>query len=333
MTFVLSVEVLGGYPRSDRYRRLRRRLEEKAEETTWRVGQVLVEDTMMIIGIQLGSGMTAVVDGMMDWHDPLRPFAEAWLNTGLGELARWFDNNFFYRKPVFTDLPSPKYYVWPPRVRHVIEALPEGVGLKIVVPGPLTFAKLSHNKTGKSEWELAEAIAEILSAEARLSVEAGASIIQIDEPYLADVDVSVDDAVHAVNLINKIVKGLNASSRIAIPYNVPVPEVYEAILEAKVDYIVIDLADNPAKALSLLKNKGLGGHGLGLGIVQARDIYPDPYEKIRDVAREAYASTGKPEKVLLTTSAWLDLIPFRYAIDKTRLLGMYAAKLVEESLD
>jgi len=328
MPLVVEAEVLGGYPRSERVRKTLRRFEEKAEEGFIDVAQTVWEDTLLIVGAQLGAGLTIVVDPVIDWHDPLRPFAEAWRNVAVDGLLRWFDNNFFYRIPVFTDMPDPKKLVTPPRVIQLKKVLPKFARLKIVLPGPVTFARLSKNMTGRSLEELAAEIAAILAREAEKAAEAGAAVVQVDEPFLADIDATPDDAELAAELASRILGAASAkgaATRLAIPYNVPEPQVYEKLLSARANYIVLSMADNPAKALQLLQTKGLNGHGLGAGVVQARDIYPDSYEKAREVLNKAVEATGA-EKLLVTTSAWLDLIPLNYAIEKTRIVAIIAER-------
>lgn len=320
-------EVLGGYPRSARVRKLLRRLEEKAEAGHVETLRAIWEDTLMIAGVQLGAGLDYVVDPVLEWHDPLRPFVEAWRNVAVDGLLRWFDNNFFYRIPVFIDAPDPKRYVVAPRVLQLKEALPSFARIKTVLPGPVTFAKLSKNKTGKSLEELADDIAAILAREARAAVEAGAAAVQLDEPWLADVEATPDDAALAAELADKILraaKEAGAETRLAIEYNVPEPQVYEKLLEAKsVDYLVLDVADAPEKALSLIEARG-APEGLGLGIVQARNIYRENYGKVKPWIERA-VEAARPKRLLLTTSAWLDLIPLQYAIEKTNILGHIAA--------
>ena len=320
-------EVLGGYPRSERVRKLLRRLEEKGEAGYVEALRAVWEDTLFILGAQAGAGLDTLTDPVVEWHDPLRPFVEAWRNVAVDGLLRWFDNNFFYRIPVFVDAPDPKRYVVAPRVAQLRQALPGFTRIKVVLPGPVTFTRLSRNKSGKSDEELAEDIAGILAREARRAAEEGAAAVQLDEPWLADVDATPDDAALAAELASKILgeaKAAGAETRLAVQYNVPEPGVYEKLLDAKnTDYIVIDVADAPEKALRLLEAKG-GPSGLGLGVVQARNIYPEHYGQVKPLIEKA-VEAAKPERLLLTTSAWLDLIPLSYAIQKTNILGHIAS--------
>ncbi len=324
----VEAEVLGGYPRSERVRKTLRRLEEKGEAGHVEALRAVWEDTLLLLGVQLGAGLDAAVDPVLEWHDPLRPFAEAWRNVAVDGLLRWFDNNFFYRIPVFIDEPDPKRLVVAPRVRQLRSALPGWARVKVVLPGPVTFARLSRNQTGKSLEELASDIAAILAREAKAAAEAGAAVVQLDEPWLADVDATPDDAALAAELASRILgeaKAAGASTRLAIEYNVPEPGVYEKLGSLKnVDYLVLDVADAPEKALRLIEAKGAPTAGLGLGVVQARNIYPEHYGSVKPWIERA-VKAAEPEALLLTTSAWLDLIPLSYAVQKTNILGHIAA--------
>lgn len=265
--------------------------------------------------------MAHVVDGMVDWHDPFRPFADAWRNVHVDGLLRYFDNNFFYRIPVFSDEPEPSRLVLAPRVRR-FKALAEPAEFKVVVPGPVTFAFMSKPPDGMKPEDLAEAIAGALAHEAKEAVAAGASYVQIDEPILADPDATRDQAVLAAELASRI--GMEAGSRagVAVYFDVPKREIFEALLEAKVDVLSLGIADAPGRALDLISTVGFGGHTPGLGLINSRQIYDDDYTYTRELAEKTIKSV-EAEEAIITTTAWLDLIPYRYSLRKTSLLGWY----------
>jgi len=322
----LVADVLGGYPRSTRLRKALRRLEERGEAELTEVQRIIYEETLVVVGAQLGAGMYSVVDGMLDWHDPLRPFAEAWRGVYINGLLRWFDNNFFYRIPVFVEEPDPKRLVLAPRVRMLRSILPDWARIRVVVPGPYTFTKLSKNRTGRDDRELMGLIAKLLAEEVRRAVEAGASVVQVDEPMFADVDAKPDEASEAVEAINTMFKAAGSTeTRLAIPYNVPSPDVYERILDVKARTIILDFVDAFERGLKLVKEKGVGGHELGAGIIEARNIYIEPYERFASQL-DAIISVYNGDRLLITTSTWLDLIPLHYAIEKTKILGCYTAR-------
>ena len=318
--------VLGGYPRSREARHLLRDVERglvPPAEASLRLQRVHSE----IIGVQKAAGLPVIVDGMVDWHDIFRPFARSWRNVSVDGLLRYFDNNFFYRIPVFVGEPDAIEPVLAPRVRDFVELAHPSV-LKVVVPGPVTFARLSKNSSGLSGEELAVKIASILRQEVSKAVEAGAGFIQVDEPFLADIDATRDDAVLAVELFNKIIKGYEEKASIAVYFNAPSPDVYEAILNVKSRYLSIDVYDTRTRALDLLAAKGFGDHVPVLGVIDGRRIHDDDIDRIVDDVRRLVDKNT--EELVLTTTTWMDLIPFRYSLRKTILLSRLVEKFAEE---
>lgn len=82
-----------------------------------------------------------VIDGMLRWHDLLRPFAEKLDGVEVDGLSRWFDNNLFYKKPVIVGEVKRtnkilKEYVYPSEIPNR--------RFKLVLPDPFTFTSLSE---------------------------------------------------------------------------------------------------------------------------------------------------------------------------------------------
>ncbi|MCS7098728.1 MAG: hypothetical protein RMH84_02120 [Sulfolobales archaeon] len=310
---------LGGFPRNRVLRRALRDYERGA------VGyedleKVLVSSSLVVIGAQLSSGLAYVVDGMLDWHDIFRPFTSSWRNVTPTGLLRYFDNNFFYRVPLFTGKPEAASYVWAQRVRRYAP-LAEPAGFKIVVPGPVTFTYMSKNGSEVTNEELASSIADLLAAEVRLAVEAGASLVQVDEPLLADPDIGYDLSALAAELSSRIASSAgSAKTVLAIYFGAPRADVYENALNARVSCISIDVADAPNSSLKLIESKGFGSHCAVLGLVNSRTVYRDPIDVMVDTATKALKNY-EGDEVGVTTTTWLDLVPYEYSISKLRVLS------------
>ncbi|WP_238523620.1 methylcobalamin--homocysteine methyltransferase [Acidilobus saccharovorans] len=318
--------VLGGFPRTREARHALRDMERGAGSQVSIEWNVTAEEAA-VIGVQEALGFRYVVDGMVDWHDIFRPFVNAWRNVAVSGLLRYFDNNFFYRVPVFTDRPDPDHFVWPPRIR-AFSNIAEPSPLKAVIPGPLTFLLMSKNASELSKEDLAESIASALAMEAQAAEEAGAALIQIDEPYMTDQELSRDDAILGVELINSIVSRLKVPTVVSLYFDVAREDVYEALLNIKATYISIDVADAPTRALSLIAKKGLGGHKPILGVIDARRIESDDFNKIKDWALQVSKEAGD-EEIGLTTTTWFDVIPYTYSLRKAYLLSTITERLGE----
>ena len=323
MTIRVWGMILGGYPRSRRARYALRDLERGSIglQEYW---SAMLEVHSEIIGAQKAAGLPVVVDGMIDWHDIFRPFARSWRNVSVNGLLRYFDNNFFYRIPVFKGEPDIIEPVWPPRVR-AFRLLADPASLKIVLPGPLTFARLARNESGLSLEDLAERIAVLLRREVELTSEYGV-YVQIDEPVLSDRKASPSDAELAVELSNKIIGGVEDRAIFAVYFDFPSRSVLEKILESRARYLALDIADSPSRARE--NAIPLEGHVPVLGLVDGRRIHEDRLEgPVLEAARRL--SEGASE-VVVSTTTWMDLIPYRYSLKKTMLVSKLVSRLADE---
>ncbi|MCE4608627.1 MAG: methylcobalamin--homocysteine methyltransferase [Caldisphaeraceae archaeon] len=314
--------VLGGYPRSG-YVRHEMRDAERGDSAFLFHEAAIALASASVIGTQVASGMRYATDGMIDFHDIFRPFARSWRNVSIDGLIRYFDNNFFYRIPVFNGEPDPARFVWASRVK-AFKSISSPIGMKVVIPGPLSFLLMGKNESGLKERELGYSIAKAISLEAKAAEKAGAAVMQIDEPILSDQEINDDLGDLEVELLSIISSSIRLPTILSIYFDVPRKEIYEKIINAKVDYISLDVADSPRRAMELINAKGFGDKRPVLGLIDARRIHDDNYDKIKDMARSV---AKNHEEVGITTTTWFDTIPYSFAIRKTQLLGIYLERL------
>ncbi len=320
--------VVAGYPRP-RHVRIALRDRERGELPLGAAEESLALGAATVIGAQVSAGLAFAGDGCMDWHDILRPFAVAWRNVSLGGLLRFFDNNFFYRIPVFHGEPEPTDSLVAPRVKRFLP-LARPAGFKATIPGLLTFLRLSKNEAGVEDEELGKAIAEVLAAEVKGAVAAGASLIEVQEPFLADVDASPDDVELLKDLLKPIREAAGEAKLVlSIYYNFPERKVYEKLLEVDADYVALDFADAPKRAYETLESVGRGSWVPAFGEINGREIYDDNVSVLSERIAAAAKSLSLDEVVVTTTSGF-ELIPYRYSLRKTVLLGRLAESVAEK---
>src|SRR5919204_4755134 len=133
--------------------------------------------------------------------------------------------------------------------------------IKFSFTGPFSLAKRVRNEAYADEADLVLAFARVLNREARLLAAAGATLLQIDEPFLAGYRDRVELAVQA---INAVAEGIDVHWAVHICYGNryarPLWEghydfLFPAILDASVDQLVLEFArkghaDLPAVARS-----------------------------------------------------------------------------------
>jgi len=138
--------------------------------------------TVKVIDTQISDGFSYVTDGMLKWQDLFRPFTENLSGVKMGGLARWFNNDTFYRKPIIVG------DVW--RKKSIIEKVsytkhqPKNLPWKAILPAPYTFVQLSENQFYTDETELMFKYAEVLREEIRGLARRGFKYVQLSDPAL-----------------------------------------------------------------------------------------------------------------------------------------------------
>lgn len=157
---------------------------------------------------------------------------------------------------------------------------------KATCAGPLTFGSRIHPGTVyKGVVDVAERFADVINAELKGLVAAGAAFIQIDEPARGNVS-----GLEMARLFNRATDGVSARlayhicfgnrfgrSRFARTY----APYFPGILEARADQFVLEFAGRELAELELWQRYG-DGRELGAGVIDVKGFNPDTPE---DVAR------------------------------------------------
>ena len=159
-----------------------------------------------------------------------------------------------------------------------------GRATKATCAGPLTFGSRIHpGKTYKGVVDVAERFAEVINAECKALVAAGAEIIQLDEP--ARGNVSGEEMARLYNLATEGVKaklgfhvcfgnrfGRSRFDRSYRPY-------FPGLLKARADQFVLEFAGRELSELDVWKEYG-AGRELGAGVIDVKGFYPDSPEDV-----------------------------------------------------
>ncbi len=176
------------------------------------------------------------------------------------------------------------------------ELAPEAVGLardfrftrehtdrpiKFSLTGPFSLSCRVRDETYHDRAALVRALAGVLNAEARELVAAGATQLQIDEPFLAGYPEMVGLAVEAINLVTEGVEatwGLHVcyGNRYARPsWEGHYAFLFPAVLAAAVDELVLEFARKGDEDVRTISQLGWD-RALGLGVldVKSEDVEP-----------------------------------------------------------
>ena len=163
---------------------------------------------------------------------------------------------------------------------------------KITITGPHALTKRVRNKHYPTEEALATDMARVMNLELKELVKAGASYIQIDEPYYSGFP---EDINWGVSVLNVLVDGVKAKIAVHIcygnRYGKPSWEgsyryLFPRILDAKVQQLTMEFARRGEEDLELFR-EFKAPFELGLGVIDVKDHAVEPPDMVAERIRKA----------------------------------------------
>jgi 5-methyltetrahydropteroyltriglutamate--homocysteine methyltransferase len=166
--------------------------------------------------------------------------------------------------------------------------------VKFSFTGPFSLSRRIAvcNGAYRDPADLVRALARRLNAEARSLAAAGARFLQIDEPFLAGYPEQAELAVEAVNIVTDGVPATWAlhvcyGNRYARPsWEGHYDFLFPAVLEARVDQLVLEFARKGLDDLRLIKQYGWPS-ALGLGVIDVKSSAVEAPELVAARIRRA----------------------------------------------
>jgi 5-methyltetrahydropteroyltriglutamate--homocysteine methyltransferase len=323
---VLAIQttVVGSFPKPPDEGRpflLRKTLHllDRGEATEEDVRTAVQELTTEIIAEQEAADIDIVTDGQAGWPDLLRPFAETIGGFEIGGLLRWFDNNTYYRRPVCVDAVE---WRGPSSVEAFRFARSVAVRpVKAVIPGPVTFARLSVDEHYGDHERFVLALARVLGQEAFELEAAGAGHIQVDEPALLR---APEDTELAKRALGVVVSNLGSAEVTLATYFGDATGIGPKIFDLPAQVIGFDLVSG-ADNMALIKQTP-PGRKIQAGILDARNTKLEHVEDVVRAIDEIAAVVGGSD-LRLSPSAGLEFLPREKARAKLQRLGEVAQKV------
>ncbi len=316
--------VVGGYPRPPELRKaINKAL--KGEISKEELDRIAREATAKVIKEQVEAGLDLVTDGQLMWDDMLRPFALKFKGIEVNGLIRFFDNNFYYRIPVVKDRVEWVEPVTVEDYKYAKTVSPKPV--KAVLPGPFTFAKLAKDQFYGSLEKLALDLAEALRKEAQALVEAGAEIIQFDEPSLVDPEVPREEVEIGIEAVNAALEGLSATTMV-YTYFSSASRAFDLLLDLKADGIGFDLVAG-WDVVEMLHEYSFPA--IGLGLSDARNIMVEDPEELASRIRVAAEKAPELKTIYVNHDFRLDLLPYANVKPKLEVISK-AVRVARERL-
>jgi 5-methyltetrahydropteroyltriglutamate--homocysteine methyltransferase len=164
--------------------------------------------------------------------------------------------------------------------------------IKFSFTGPFSLSRRIRDSAYSAPGDLVRALARRLNAEARELTEAGADLLQIDEPFLAGYPEHVGLAIEAVNLVTEGVPATWAlhvcyGNRYARPsWEGHYDFLFPAVKAARVDQIVLEFARKGLDDLRLIRQHGWDSW-LGFGVIDVKTPQVETAELVADRIRRA----------------------------------------------
>ncbi|MCD6125973.1 MAG: hypothetical protein J7J19_03075 [Thaumarchaeota archaeon] len=280
----------------------------------------LQKESREIIKLQLDLNYRYVIDGMLRWHDLLRPLAEKLDGVEIDGLSRWFDNNLFYKKPVIMDEVKRtdeilKEYIYPSDV-------PDG-RFKLILPDPFTFTSLSELRRRRFDdvlFEVSKAMNEEIK-EIEMKIKLGQ--VQLSAPSLVWRKLDEDSLEMATDAIDECFKGVSAETMIHLPFGDALNS-FPQILDTRVNVIGFDMTSTKLRELREYRID----RGVGLGFVDGRNSLIEDVNFVRRKI-EAYLESNEPKVIYITPSCDLEHLPRNVADEKVKLLKRIVDELEE----
>ncbi len=165
--------------------------------------------------------------------------------------------------------------------------------VKFSITGPFSLSRRVKNEAYSDPADLVMAFAQILNREAKALAQAGAAVLQVDEPFLAGYPEQVDLAVRAINTVYEGVEGPVKAVHVCYGnrYSRPVWEgnydfLFPAILEARIDQLVLEFARKGYDDLELFKRYPTP-FLLGLGVIDVKSLSLEPPDLVASRVKRA----------------------------------------------
>ncbi len=327
---LLPTSLVGSYPQPDwlidRVKLAGRFPPRVRARELWRVApewldQAMDDATLLAIRDQERAGLDIITDGEMRRESYSNRFATALDGVDLDNPGMALDRSGEAN-------PVPRI-VGPIRRRHAVEVRDVRFlrantdrQIKITVPGPFTMAQQAQNDYYADEAEMARDYAAAVNAEIRDLFEAGADVVQIDEPYMqARPDKARAYGLDALRVALEGVKGRTAL-HICFGYAALIherPEGYNFLPElagAELDQISIETAQADLDCAVLEK---LPGKTIILGVL---DLSTNEVESAGTVAARIRRALPyvEPERIIVAPDCGLKYLPRDVAFGKMRAM-------------
>ena len=319
---ILRPIIFGSMPRSRRLARAISRYQSnkidlEALEDTYR------KDLRKFLEYVYTNNIHRSSDGMYRWDDLFNPLA-TYMSLEVDGLRRFYDNNFFYRQPIFN---KPIYYEEPKISKTMINDM-RAIGLgdklervSLTFPGPLTLIMNSLVDEGlyTSKIKVAEEyVDKVLIKELTYAYREGVRHVDLHEPEIVFSKLTPE----ILDLYRRVAENFGGNIWVIIyfGYNSENIQLLRKLSEEKRIIPVVDLVTTKPPVEKVIGDlRGLREYGIGL--LNSRNTKMENLRELRSVIERFEKESRDTEYIYITHNTNLEFLPEKIAFRKIKLLS------------
>jgi 5-methyltetrahydropteroyltriglutamate--homocysteine methyltransferase len=256
-------------------------------------------------------------DGMFRWDDIVDITFSYLSGAEKGDLMRFYDNNFYYRRPVIKSKLSVKmeYINYLSISKNLLTESKINTKFKAIFLGPLSYLRFSENNYYKDEKELLDDYATETNKAIR-EAQTIADAIEVHEPSIFDKGIKKDLLEYIPKVYDRLLEGIKIEKHLITYFNINTKRL-NILFNLPVDVIGLDIIENKNKVGNIYKN--FKDKKIFLGVLNTRNTKLERPSSIIRFVKNAYDKGAKD--VLIGNASLMDFIPEIIAKRKIKLLG------------
>ncbi|NOZ56640.1 MAG: methylcobamide--CoM methyltransferase, partial [Calditrichaeota bacterium] len=275
------------------------------------------EVTREVILEQVEAGIKLVTDGQIRWDDAQTYIARALRGVRITGLVRYFDTNTYFRQPLVEGEIAWERPILVDDYKYAASVSP--VPVKAVVTGPYTLARLSLDEYYKDPIKLTQAYGAAIKKELQALYEAGAKVVQVDEPALVRYPDLADQALSVLADVLQVERGSGTELGLLVFWG-SLGDRLSAVLDLPIDFLGVDLVAGLDDRALLEKGADLKGKKLALGLIDGRNTKLEKASEVANYARRL-AEANKLETGYVQPNCGLELLPRDVAKTKLEIVA------------
>jgi len=210
--------------------------------------------------------------------------------------------------------------------QKILKKLGSGQEIKGIITGPSTLIYSSRVEgfyDPKDKKKMTIDMAEALKREALYLEEAGASMIQIDEPFLSTGIVNMKTAKKAIKIISDVI-----SVPVALHACGDIKEIFDNLIKFNVEIIDCEFAGTPSN-LQVIKDLELKNKKIGFGCIDTKSHKIETIQEIKKLIRKGIKIIG--EDIIIDPDCGMRKLPRNVAFSKLKNMVEAANALQDNS--